>query len=227
MSNTHNYPDTISAIHKRVMSRVEFEKPTPAWKLIFGNYLINTLCIICLVLSAGLITWFINNLIQNRVLLRPSLIDISGIEWVWSPELLLLALGTYTVAVLLQKHISFSVFKYAGIGVLIGFGILTNTVFSAPTTQAFQSNIQPQYNSLGYPQFSRDYHVKVLLDNNKYYGLVINQNTETNTMEINHGGIIKSFKTPVDMPKLVGQPVEVKFQNSGVEYLILSYLILK
>jgi hypothetical protein len=207
--------------HEHVMSRVKVQKPTPRWQLIIVNILNKAIIAGCLLLSLGLSTWFVHNLMTNKPLLTPALIDISGVLWVWSPELFLFGIVFYTIS---MTRIDFSLFRYTkllGFGAVAGLAILINIVLATPTTQAFGNNVNIKYNSLEYRILSRDNHVKALLEHDTYYGLVTKQ--DANLIEINHGGVVKSFIMPANTPILAGKLVEVDFKTENGKYVNTSY----
>jgi hypothetical protein len=199
--------------HLRVMDRVKNTTPVKKWVIVWGHIGLQLVSLISLVLSGGFISWFINNLINNKALLQPSLIDISGVEWVWSPELFGLAIFFYFVGVSIQKPFSEQSLKFAGFGAVSVFAILLNLVLLTPTTQAFQSNLQPQFNQLGYRVFSRDMHVKALMDHGTYYGIVAYQNN--GIIKIDHGGIVKSFNTRVNFSNQIAKPIQIEFSTQN------------
>jgi hypothetical protein len=209
-----NQPEIQTALndqHTKILQRIQNEVPTQKWLLQAKSYGSVVLCLLLIVLSSVLFTWFVNNLLVNRVLLRPSLLDVSGVEWVWSPELLGLGLVLYFAGISLQKSLNSISFKLAGLGAVAAFAVFINIALFTPTTLAFQSTIQPDFNKLGYRVFSRDNHVKVLMEHGTYYGVVVSQINDS--IEINHGGIIKSFKIKSSTPNLTGKPVQIEFEN--------------
>jgi hypothetical protein len=199
--------------HLRVMDRVKNTTPVKKWVIVSGSIGLQLVSLISLVLSGGFVSWFINNLINNKALLQPSLIDLSGVEWVWSPELFGFALFFYFVGVSIQKPFSEQSLKFVGFGAVSGLAIFLNLVLLTPTTQAFQSNLQPQFNQLGYRVFSRDAHVQALMDHGTYYGIVTSQNESI--IKIDHGGVIKSFNTKTNLSNQIAKPVQIEFSNQN------------
>lgn len=221
MTQTSANQNFLDSQHKRVMSRIGTEQPAKKWILLTKKYTFSILSIILLLLSTVVFTWFINSLIKNEVFLRPSLIDISGIEWIWSPELLGLAVLFYFLGISLQRSFDDSLFRFAGLGVIAIFAVFINIVLSTPATLAFQTSIQPQFNSLGYRQFSRDNHIKILLDKDTYYGIAVDQTSKS--VSINHGGIIKTFVIKQNIPNMAKKSVQITFDK---DLNVLGYTIL-
>lgn len=224
MTQTSISQNFLDSQHKRVINRIGTEQPTKKWILLAKKYISNILSITFLLLSIIIFIWFINNLIGNGAFLRPSLADVSGIEWVWSPELLGLAVLFYFVSISLQKSLNDSLFKFIGLGTMVAFAMFINIAFYTPTTLAFQSNIQPSFNSLSYRQFSRDYHIKILMEKDIYYGVVIAQNG--NSLEIDHGGVVKTFILNFKVADLLNKPIKVEFEKQNNISTILKLEVL-
>jgi hypothetical protein len=205
----------------QIMNRIKNENPTNKWLVLGTKYGKNTLSVFFVGTSGCLTIWFINNLINNRSLLGPSLFDISGVEWVWSPELLGMAVLFYFMGVSLQKPLAGNTLRLAGFGAITSFAIFVNLTLFTPTTLAFQSNIQTDYNKLGYRVFSRDNHVKMLMDTNTYYGIVATQTPES--IIINHGGINKKFTVSKSIPDITKKIIQITFDK---EFKVSSYTIL-
>lgn len=221
MIQTNTNQNFLDSQHKRVLNRIGTEYPTKKWILLTRKYVSNILSIAFLLLSTVVFVWFINNLIRNEPFLRPSLVDISGVEWIWSPELLGLAVLLYFIGISLQKSLNTSFLKLSGLGIVMVFAIFINIALSSPATFAFQTNIQPQFNSLAYRQFSRDNHIKILLDKDIYYGIIVEQTSKS--VSINHGGIIKTFVVRQHIPNIDKNSVQITFDKN---LNVLGYTIL-
>jgi hypothetical protein len=219
----NQYTPQISAIHNAVMQKVQLQKPTSKWGIYATNIIAKLIFIISFLASLSLAIWFTNNLINNRPLLIPSLFDISGIEWVWSPELLGLAVLFYYFALSTKALPSLNSLKLAGLATVFALAIFVNLAFQTPTTQALQTNIKTPYNNLPLRQLSRDNHINTLLNNHKFYGLVISQTNKE--IQINHGGVVRSFAVSKGIPNLNNQIIEVTFypaSDSVITYNILN-----
>jgi hypothetical protein len=227
MTNQEIYTKSLNTQHAKIMNRLAGKHPTSKLVLVSQKYTKLTLSIIFIGMGSAVSVWFVNNLMNNRVLLQPSLVDISGVEWVWSPELLGLAILLYFIGVSLQKSLSENTFRLAGLGAMAVFAVFINIAFLTPTTLAFQTNIQPDFNKLGYRVLSRDNHIKILLEKDTYYGVVTGYDEQNNLVQVDHGGVIKSFVSkPSKVNNLINKTVKIQFEKQGEIFILRSIVLL-
>jgi hypothetical protein len=224
MNKPEIYTKSLNKQHDDIMNRIADEYPTNKIVLLSIVYLRRFLLIFCISVSLIISVWFLNNLINYKLLLKPSLTDISGIEWIWSPELFGFAVLSYLIGYSLQRSFTGSIFRFVGFSAVLALAVFVNIIFYTPTTLAFQSYIQPDFNKLGYRIFSRDNHINALLEKDVFYGIVISQNG--NNVEINHGGVTKSFVLKSCDENLLNKPIEIQFEKLNNTPTIRSFKVL-
>jgi hypothetical protein len=222
--NKSQLTKSVSLVHASVMNEIQGRNPISQWVMLLRFIGKCMLVFFITLMFVDIVLLVVKHFVSSYRLLGEAIIGFNGFVWIWSPELVFVAiimgvLGVFVVKKLFSIH-SFLQPMLLGVGVC-GMCILINQ-FTLVGANAIESQ-QIYFNTFGYRQLALTNHVKEMEKNNLFYGVVadVEPSDAVSKVTINHAGHTKSISMPNNTPKK-GELVSVTFTTNNGELVATS-----